>query len=123
MPLSAVVTKPPMLGLAIFQSENVMGRSARTSISKPMRSAVTVKVNALDTPCMVRVPCAVYCFVMPVVGRDPRGIGAVRTKVAVGYWLTSMIRPSNWALRWLWSLTTLAMSTVNEPLTRTWRRW
>ena len=26
-----------------------------------------------------------------------------------------MIRPSNCALRWLWSLTTLAMSTVIEP--------
>jgi len=26
-----------------------------------------------------------------------------------------MIRPSNCALRWLWSLTTLAMSTVKLP--------
>ena len=32
--------------------------------------------------------------------------------VAVGYWLTSMIDPSNRAFRSLWSLTTLAMSTV-----------
>ena len=36
--------------------------------------------------------------------------------VAVGYWLTSMMGPSKRAFRWLWSLTTLAMSTVNEPL-------
>ena len=35
--------------------------------------------------------------------------------VAVGNWLTSMIGPSKRALRWLWSLTTLAMSTVNVP--------
>jgi hypothetical protein len=35
--------------------------------------------------------------------------------VAFGYWLTSMMGPSKGALRWLWSLTTLAMSTVKEP--------
>ena len=36
--------------------------------------------------------------------------------MAVGYWVTSMIGPSKCALRSLWSLTTLAMSTVKDPL-------
>ena len=35
--------------------------------------------------------------------------------MAVGYWLTSMMGPSKCALRWLWSLTTLAMLTVKDP--------
>ena len=33
-----------------------------------------------------------------------------------GYWLTFMMDPSKRAFRWLWSLNTLAMSTVNEAL-------
>jgi len=45
----------------------------------------------------------------------PKAIGAVSVSVAVGYWLTSMMGPSKCAVRWLWSLTTLAMSTVKEP--------
>ena len=53
--------------------------------SEPTRSAVTVKVTPLDTPCIVRVPCAVYSFVVPTAGIVPRVIGEVRTKVAVGY--------------------------------------
>jgi len=48
-------------------------------------------------------------------------MGAVSVNVAVGYLVTSMIRPSNCALRWLWSLTTLAMSTVKVPdVTSSW---
>ena len=33
-------------------------------------------------------------------------------KVPVGYWATSMIRPSNWASRWLLSLWMVAIGTL-----------
>ena len=32
--------------------------------------------------------------------------------VPVGYWATSMIRPSNWASRWLLSLWTVSIGTL-----------
>src|ERR1700734_3180324 len=47
VPEFAVVTKPPMLGLAMFHSENAMGMSASTSMSDPTRSAVTGKLTDL----------------------------------------------------------------------------
>ena len=58
-PVLAVVTKPPTLGLAMFQSEKVMGMLANTSMPDPARSAVTGKVTVFVTPCMSRVPVAV----------------------------------------------------------------
>src|ERR1700677_190168 len=60
VPVFAVVTKPPMLGLAIFHSENVIGISANTSIADPMRSAVTGKLTDSVTPCMRRFPAQLW---------------------------------------------------------------
>ena len=80
-----------------------------------VRSVVSEKRTARLTPCMSRVPDALYVALAPTAGTVPRTMGAVSVKVAVGYWATSMIRPSNCALRWLWSLTTLAMSTPKVP--------
>ena len=54
----AVVTKPPMLGLAMFHSENVIGISASTAIADPVRSAVTGKLTDFVTPCIARLPTA-----------------------------------------------------------------
>ena len=45
-------------------------------------------------------------------GSGARSIGLVRVKVPVGYWDTSMIRPSNWLSRWLLSLWTVAIGTL-----------
>ena len=50
VPVLAVVTKPPMLGLEMFHSEKVIGISANTSIADPVRSAVTGKVTDFVTP-------------------------------------------------------------------------
>jgi hypothetical protein len=47
--------------------------------------------------------------------RRAEPIGDVSRSVAVGEVATSMIRPSNWALRWDWSLATDDMSTVTVP--------
>jgi hypothetical protein len=58
VPLSAVVTKPPMLGLAMFHAENRICTSASTSILPASLSAATAKVTDLVTPCMVSVPVA-----------------------------------------------------------------
>ena len=58
VPEFAVVTKPPMLGLAMFHSEKVIGISANTSMPDPIRSAVTGKLTDFVTPCMSRSPTA-----------------------------------------------------------------
>ena len=58
VPLFAVVTKPPMLGLEMFQSANGTVMSARASISPLSRTADTVNVTVLVTPCMSRDPVA-----------------------------------------------------------------
>ena len=54
VPLFAVVTKPPILGLAMSHSEKGIEMSASTSISLPTRSAEQEKVTAFVTPCMAR---------------------------------------------------------------------
>ena len=56
VPVSAVVTKPPMLGLAMPHSEKGTEMSASTSISPSSRSAETEKPTDLVTPCMVNSP-------------------------------------------------------------------
>jgi len=58
VPVSAVVTKPPMLGLAIFHAENWICKSASTSMLPVILSAATGKVTDLVTPCMVSFPVA-----------------------------------------------------------------
>jgi hypothetical protein len=58
VPVLAVVTKPPMLGLAMFQSAKVIGMSARTLTPLPVRLASTVNDTGRVTPCMVSVPAA-----------------------------------------------------------------
>ena len=100
VPVFAVVTKPPMLGLAMFHSENVIGMSASTAIagSDPLRRdgeahGLRHSVHRRDCPrrCSARR--------RPSAGIVPRSIGAERVSVAVGYWLTSMMDPSNRAFR------------------------
>jgi hypothetical protein len=59
VPELSVVTNPPMLGLAIFQSANTMGTSANASIPSVVRSAVNGNITFRVTPCMVRLPVAV----------------------------------------------------------------
>ena len=99
----------------MFHAENWTGISASTSMPPLVRSVDTWKVTDLVTPCMARSPVAEYWAAVPIGGTVSRAIGAVRWRVAVGYWVTSMILPSNCALRWPWSLTTDAMFTVKVP--------
>jgi hypothetical protein len=47
VPVSAVVTKPPMLGLEILHDENWIGISAGTSMPQMVRSVDTGKVTDL----------------------------------------------------------------------------
>ena len=58
VPVLAVVTKPPMLGFEMSHWEKGMVMSVRRSISLPTRSAETVNVTLLVTPCMSRAPVA-----------------------------------------------------------------
>ena len=69
VPVLAVVTKPPMLGFEMSDWEKGMVMSVRTSISLPTRSAETVNVTLLVTPCMSRAPVRVV-MLHDAVGRD-----------------------------------------------------
>jgi hypothetical protein len=60
---------------------------------------------------MVRSPVAVTVTSFPSSGTPPRSIGSVSSKVAVGNWSTSMIRPSNWPSRCDRPLSKVVMST------------
>ncbi len=99
MPVFAVVTNPPMLGLAMSHSEKGIEMSANTWISLPTRSAETGKDTDLVTPCISRSPTALYLVTTPATGIVPRPMGEVRVNVVVGYLLTSMIGPAKRALR------------------------
>jgi hypothetical protein len=52
----------------------------------------------------------------PSAGRDPRSIGSVSSKVAVGNWSVDMMRPRNCPSRCDRSLATVVMSTVTSAL-------
>ena len=67
-------------------------------------------MTCLVRPCRVSLPVAVYCLTVPAAGTGARLIGWVRVKLLTGKLATSMIRPSNWASRWLEAL----RSTVRE---------
>ena len=62
MPVFAVVTNPPILGLAMFHSENGIEMFASTSTSLPTRSAETGKDTDLVTPWRSRSPTALYLW-------------------------------------------------------------
>src|SRR5665213_3171790 len=80
-----------------------------------VRSAESGNVTDCVEPCIVRSPVALYCTIVPTVGNVPSTTAWVRVNFAVGKVLTSMILPSNWAFRSLWSLFTLAMIHISEP--------
>jgi hypothetical protein len=81
-----------------------------TEITPPERLAVRLTVTDFLVPWRVRSPVAGTVTVLPSAGRVPRSIGDVSVKVAVGYWVTFMIRPRNWLSRRLSSLVTEARS-------------
>jgi len=115
VPESAVVTKPPTLGLEICQSANTIGRSTSAKMPLVVRSVVIEKRTERVTPWRLRSPDAEYVFLDPTGATVPNEMDPLSFNVEVGNCATSMIRPSNCAFRWLWSLTTLAMSTLKVP--------
>jgi len=84
-----------------------------------LTSALTVTVTVCVTPCIVSSPCTLVLVTFPAAGTRPKGTGDVRANVAVGHRATSMMRPSNWALRSPWSLITVASGTLKRAERRT----
>ena len=83
MPWSSVLTGPK-LGLGMLKSAKVTGICPLTCMAVALRLAVTVNSTGLVVPRKLMLPAALAVMVTPSVGTDPRSIGDVRVKVAVG---------------------------------------
>ena len=108
---------PAVVGLGMLVvGEDDRGSEPDTSMSAPLRRAVTGERHRLRDAAQREVAGGLGVICVLSGGNEPKSIGWVSLNVAVGNRLVSMMRPVELVVARDSSLLTVVMSTVNEPL-------